>query len=88
MQEIIYAIACRNLKQLVFKQGLFTNKPFNIGMIIILLIEALFFLTPLRSLIGVVEIPLSIMLMIVLCNTAVFFVYELLKPILLGLFED
>ena len=88
MQEIIYAITCRNLKQLVFKQGFFANKHFNIGLLIIFVIEALFFLTPLRQFIGVVSIPIYVMLAIIVCNFVAFFIYELLKPVLLGLFED
>ena len=88
MQEIIYAVTCRNLKQFVFKQGLFTNKPFNIGILIIFIIEAVFFLTPLRQFIGVVEVPIILMLMIIVCNLIAFFIYELLKPVLLGLFDD
>ena len=88
MQEIIYAITCRNLKQFVFKQGLFSNKQFNIGIFIILLVEAIFFLTPLRQFIGIVKLPISLMLIIIICNMVVFFIYELLKPVLLGLFDD
>ena len=88
MQEIIYAVTCRNLKQFVFKQGLFTNKPFNIGIFIILIIEGIFFLTPLRQFIGVVSVPISLMLVIIITNLVVFFIYEILKPVLLGLFED
>jgi Ca2+-transporting ATPase len=88
MQEIVYSIACRNLKQFVFKQGIFSNKQFNVGLLIILIIEAIFFFTPLRTFIGVVSIPLSLVGIIVVCNLAVFFVYEILKPVLLGLFDD
>ena len=88
IQEIVYSIACRNLKQFVFKQGIFANKQLNIGLLIIFVVEAIFFLTPLRTFIGVVEVPISLMLTIVIANAIGFFVYELLKPILLGLFED
>lgn len=88
IQEIVYSIACRNLKAFVFKQGFFSNKQLNVGILIILIIEAIFFLTPLRQFIGIVSIPISLMLIIVICNLSAFFVYELLKPVLLGLFDD
>ena len=88
IEEIVYSITCRNLKQFVFKQGIFANKQLNIGILIILLIEGIFFLTPLRQFIGVVELPIPLMVTIVICNLVAFFVYEILKPILLGLFED
>ena len=88
MQEIIYAITCRNLKQFVFKQGFFSNKQFNIGILIILVVEGIFFLTPLRRFIGIVSVSIPLMLLIIVANLVVFFIYELLKPVLLGLFED
>lgn len=46
VQEITYAISCRNLKEPVFKQGLFSNKVMNIGLAIILIIELLVFVSP------------------------------------------
>ncbi|MDY4996580.1 MAG: cation-translocating P-type ATPase, partial [Bacilli bacterium] len=39
VQEIVYSLSCRNLKQSIVKQGLFSNKVMNYGLLLILLIE-------------------------------------------------
>ena len=64
MQEILYAISVRNLKDTVVKQGIFSNKAINIGLLILIGIELLFFATPLRSLIGVSVLPLNVVLIV------------------------
>ena len=53
VQEIVYSISCRNLKQSVVKQGLFSNKAMNYGLLLILLIELIVFVTPVRKLISI-----------------------------------
>ena len=88
VQEIIYSISCRNLKEPVFKQGLFSNKAMNIGLAIILLIELLVFMTPLGKIISVESIKPSLVLIIFLINSSSFIIYELLKPLLKKVFKD
>ena len=88
VQEIIYSISCRNLKEPVFKQGLFSNKAMNIGLTIITLIELLVFMTPLGKIISVENIKPSLVLIIFLINSSSFIIYELLKPLLKKVFKD
>ena len=88
VQEIIYSISCRNLKEPVFKQGLFSNKAMNIGLAIILLIELLVFMTPLGKIISVESIKPSLVLIVFLINSFSFIIYELLKPLLKKVFKD
>ena len=88
VQEIIYSISCRNLKEPVFKQGLFSNKAMNIGLTIIILIELLVFMTPLGKIISVESIKPSLVLIIFLINSSSFIIYELLKPLLKKVFKD
>lgn len=88
VQEIIYSISCRNLKEPVFKQGLFSNKAMNIGLTIITLIELLVFMTPLGKIISVESIKPSLVLIIFLINSSSFIIYELLKPLLKKVFKD
>ena len=88
MQEIIYAISVRNLKDTVIKQGIFSNKAMNIGLAILIGIELLFFATPLRNLIGVSVIPISTAIIIILINMFSFFVYEVVKQIIVKKFKD
>ena len=62
VQEIVYSISCRNLKQSVVKQGLFSNKAMNYGLLLILLIELIVFVTPVRKLISITSIDISLIL--------------------------
>ena len=88
MQEIIYAISVRNLKDTVVKQGIFSNKAMNIGLAILIGIELIFFATPLRSLIGVSILPISTVIIVILINLFAFFVYEVVKQIIVKKFKD
>ena len=88
VQEIIYSISCRNLKEPVFKQGIFSNKVMNIGLTIITLIELLVFMTPLGKIISVESIKPSLVVIIFLINSSSFIIYELLKPLLKKVFKD
>ena len=88
IQEIVYAISCRNLKDSIRKQGIFLNKQMNIGLIIIILIEMLFFLTPIGSIIDIVRVDNNILIKVALLNILTFIIYELLKPVLKKVFKD
>lgn len=88
MQEIIYAISCRNLKEPIYKQGLFSNKIMNYGILIILIIMILVFITPIGKFINVTYIDYKIVLFIFVVNSLSLFIYELLKPFLKKHFKD
>lgn len=88
VQEIVYAFVCRNLKELVYKQGIFKNKILNYGILILLVIEAIVFLTPIGSFISIETLPPNIILNALLFNLIAFIIYELIKPILKRLFKD
>jgi len=88
IQEIIYAIVCRNLKNLVYTQGIFSNKAMNIGIVIVLIIEAVFFLTPVGKIIDIVPLEFGHIMIIFFINMLSFIIYELLKPTLKILFKD
>lgn len=88
VQEITYAISCRNLKEPVFKQGLFSNKVMNIGLVIILIIELLVFVSPIGRFISIESIDTKIILIIFLINLSSMIIYELIKPILCKYFKD
>lgn len=88
VQEIVYSISCRNLKQSVVKQGLFSNKAMNYGLLLILLIELIVFITPVRKLISITSIDISLILVVFLINFMAIFIYELIKPLLVKWFKD
>ena len=80
MQEIIYAFSWRNLKKYAFKEGIFSNKAFNIGISILLIIEALVFLTPIGNIINIVVVDLF--------NLFAFIIYEISKVRVAKIFKD
>lgn len=88
MQEIIYAVVCRNLKELVTKQGLFSNKAMNYGLLIVILIELLVFATPIGRIISVETLSMSMLMRVVLLNLISFVIYELSKVILRKTLKD
>ena len=88
VQEIVYSISCRNLKESVVKQGLFSNKAMNYGLLLILLIELIVFVTPIGKLISITSINISLIIIVFLINFMATFIYELIKPFLVKWFKD
>ena len=88
IQEIAYAISCRNLKRKISRKKLFSNKVMNYCLLLVILIEMIFFLTPVGRVIEIANVPLNIMLYVVIVNMFVFFIYEGVKPVLNKLFKD
>ena len=88
IQEIVYSISCRNLKQSIIKQGIFSNKPMNYGILLILLIELIVFITPIGKLISITSIDIRLILAVSIINLMSIFIYELIKPLLVKWFKD
>ena len=88
IQEIVYSISCRNLKQSIIKQGIFSNKPMNYGILLILLIELIVFITPIGKLISITSIDIRLILVVSIINLMSIFIYELIKPLLVKWFKD
>ena len=88
LQEIVYSYCCRNLKKSILKQGIFSNKYFTIGIILLIFFEAAVFLTPIGSLLNISRLPNKLMIMLVIYNMVSFWIYELFKPILVKLYKD
>ena len=78
----------KSLKELVAKQGIFSNKAMNFGLLIVIIIELLVFATPLGSIISVEVLPMSILLKVVLFNSISFIIYELSKLIFKKVLRD
>ncbi len=88
VQEIVYSLSCRNLKQSIVKQGLFSNKVMNYGLLLILLIELIVFITPVGKLISITSINIGLILVVFIINFMAIFIYELIKPLLVKWFKD
>ena len=88
VQETLYAINCRNLKDPVTKQGLFSNKYLNIGMILIIIVQVLTFITPIGGLLKIAPLTFNQVIFIFIVNIIVFLLIEVCKPIIRKVFID
>ena len=88
VQEMAYALNCRNLKEPIIKQGIFSNKAMNIGMLILIVMQLLVFLTPIGSIFEIVPLTLTHLLIIILINVVGFGVIELSKFGVRKFFKD
>lgn len=88
VQEMVFAFNCRNLKQPLIRQGLFSNKIMNIGCICLIFIQFLLFVTPIKNLLHIVTLGFNEILIIVVLNIIVFIFMEVLKPLLAKRFSD
>ena len=88
VQEIVYALSCRNLKESIIKQGIFSNKIMNISLVIIILIELLVFLTPAGNILRIETVNLKDFLLIFIFNSTAVIFYEGFKPVLKRFFKD
>lgn len=86
--EMIFAFTCRNLKKNIIFEGMFKNKVMNKSMIILLLIQILLFITPLKSMFGIVELSLFQLIYCIIMVLTIFLIDELTKTILVKLFKD
>ena len=88
MQEIVYAVICRNPHASVFKQGILSNKVMNYGLLGVIAINLIVFLTPVGNLFKVASLSLTQFGILVLIALVAFIVIELFKPILYKVFKD
>ncbi len=86
--EMIFAFTCRNLKKNIIFEGMFKNKVMNKSMIILLLIQILLFITPLKSMFGIVRLSLFQLIYCIIIVLTIFLIDELTKTILVKLFKD
>ncbi len=88
INEFIFAYNCRSLKEQIHKRGIFSNKYLNIGIFILILVQLLFFLTPLGKIFGLVIITIPQLIFVILINIITYIIIELLKPFIVKVFKD
>lgn len=88
VQEMVFAYNCRNLHDPIIKHGLFSNKIMNIGIISLVLIQFIIFLTPISKVLHIVTLGFNEVLIIIVLNIIAFLFMEFLKPIISKRFED
>ena len=78
-QEMVYALNCRNLKDLVIKQGLFSNKAMNIGMIILIIMQLIVFGTPVGQIFNIATLSFMQVIVLIIVNLISFVLIDFLK---------
>lgn len=88
VQEMVFAINCRNLKEPIVKHGFFSNKYINIGFITLSLLQILIFITPIRDILHIVPLNIYQVMIIIAINIISFIFIELIKPLIVKSFKD
>ena len=88
LSEFTFTYNCKELKSFSFKKKIFGNKIMNIATLILLAIQAIFFLTPVGTIFGLVSISIVQFLIILAINIAVFLLIEIIKPLMARTFID
>lgn len=88
ISEFTFVYNCKELKHFSFRKGMFGNKVMNLSILGLLLVQVLFFMTPAGSIFGLATIGIVEFLIVIGLNVIVFFIIELIKPVLAKLFKD
>lgn len=79
IMELLYAINCRNLKHTLLNKNLFSNKYMNISLLVIVLIQVILFISPLRSLFKIADVDLIYIIYALVIGVIVFILDEFFK---------
>lgn len=88
IQEIAYAFSCRNLNKNLIKHGILTNKAFNIGIIITLIIQCIFLFTPVRTVLHIETMSLKCLIYVIAFNLSGIILYEYTKYLIKRDYND
>ena len=88
VNEFIFAYNCRSLKEQIKDRGFFSNKYLNIGIMVLLLVQLLVFLTPIGQIFSLTSISIGEFIFVIIVNIFSFAIIEILKPLLNKWFKD
>lgn len=84
LSEMAFAYSCRNLEVSIWK-NYNVNKNLNLSMLLLLLVQALFFFTPARQVMGLTQMSLTEIAISVAVVMVIFVLDEALKPAIVRL---
>ncbi len=88
MTELVFSFTCRNLKKNIINKNLFNNKYLNISMLILIFIQIIIFVTPIKVLFNICDISLYQALICIVSVMVMFYMDEITKKILVKIFKD
>ena len=86
--EMIYSFSCKDLKKTVLNKNFFSNGYLNKSIILLILIQVTIFLTPIKSVFGIVDISILQLLYCLFIVIITFIIDEISKSILVNVFSD
>lgn len=89
IQEGFFSFNCRSSKELVSKQGIFSNKYINYGFLLsTITILLVYLIDPLKNLLHLTQINISSVILIILLNLIAYLFLEAIKPFYKKHFKD
>lgn len=88
LNEFVFAYNCRSLKEQIHKRGLFSNKPLNVGILALVLVQVIVFFSPIGKIFGLTIVTIPQFLFVLMINIVSLGIIELLKPWIVKHFQD
>ena len=88
LQEMFYAISCRNIKETILNNKFFENKHINISILILIIIQFIVFMTPIKNIFNIVDLNIYQVIYCILFVIIIFIIDELTKGLINRLFKD
>ena len=86
--EMIYAFSCKNLKRTVLNKNFFNNGYLNKSMILLIIIQLVVFITPVKNIFDIADIGILQLLYCLFIVIITFVIDEISKSILVSSFKD
>ena len=88
LNEFVFAYNCRSLREGIFDKGLFSNKQLNLGILILIGVQLLVFLTPIGSIFSLEVVNIGVFILVFAVNLISLLIIEAIKPILNRIFPE
>ena len=88
INEFVFAYNCRSLKEQIHNRGFFSNKPLNIGILALLLVQVIVFFSPIGRIFGLTTVTVLQFVYVIIINIISLLIIEMVKPFLVKHFED
>lgn len=86
--EIVFAYSCRNVKKRVINRNFFSNSYLNRSILLLIIIQFIVFITPIKNIFNIVDIPFTYFLISLSIVIIIFIIDEIFKKVLVKLFKD
>ncbi len=86
--EMIFAFSCRNLKKRILNKNLFSNAYLTRNILLLIILQIIIFVTPIKKIFGLVTIPFNQILISLAIVLIVFAIDEFSKKLIARIFQD